>query len=89
MKVVNYAAWIPSHGAQLEVADAPFPTDIGDDEVVIKNKAVAVNPVDWKIQSAPEPIFNIKYREQFLFCYKSPISCALGLFPDFYRPRDP
>lgn len=61
MKVVNYAAWIPSHGAQLEVADAPFPTDVADDEVVIKNKAVAVNPVDWKIQSAPEPIFNIKY----------------------------
>ncbi|KAG6362918.1 hypothetical protein INS49_008013 [Diaporthe citri] len=61
MKVVNYAAWIPSHGAQLEVADAPFPADIADDEVVIKNKAVAVNPVDWKIQSAPEPIFDIKY----------------------------
>lgn len=60
MKVVNYAAWIPSQGAQLEVADAPFPTDIADDEVVIKNKAVAVNPVDWKIQSGP-PIFNIKY----------------------------
>lgn len=60
MKVVNYAAWIPSQGAQLEVADAPFPTDIADDEVVIKNKAVAVNPVDWKIQSGP-PIFNIRY----------------------------
>jgi NADPH:quinone reductase-like Zn-dependent oxidoreductase len=61
MKVVNYAAWIPSHGAELEVADAPFPTDIADDEVIIKNKAVAVNPVDWKIQSAPQPIFNIEY----------------------------
>ncbi|KAI3393809.1 hypothetical protein diail_3585 [Diaporthe ilicicola] len=61
MKVVNYAAWLPSHGAQLEVADAPFPTDVADDEVVIKNKAVAVNPVDWKIQSAPSPIFDIKY----------------------------
>lgn len=61
MKVVNYAAWIPSHGAELEVGDAPFPTDLADDEVIIKNKAVAVNPVDWKIQSAPEPIFNIKY----------------------------
>ena len=61
MKVVNYAAWIPSQGAQLEVADAPFPTDIADDEVVIKNKAVAVNPVDWKIQAAPQPIFDIKY----------------------------
>lgn len=60
MKVVNYAAWIPSQGAQLEVADAPFPTDIADDEVVIKNKAVAVNPVDWKIQSGP-PVFNINY----------------------------
>lgn len=61
MKVVNYAAWIPAQGAQLEVADAPFPTDIADDEVVIKNKAVAVNPVDWKIQSAPQPIFDINY----------------------------
>jgi NADPH:quinone reductase-like Zn-dependent oxidoreductase len=61
MKVVNYAAWIPSHGAQLEVADAPFPTDVADDEVIIKNRAVAVNPVDWKIQSAPQPIFDIKY----------------------------
>lgn len=61
MKVVNYAAWIPAQNAQLEVADAPFPTDIADDEVVIKNKAVAVNPVDWKIQLATNPIFNIKY----------------------------
>ncbi|KAL1865504.1 hypothetical protein Daus18300_007149 [Diaporthe australafricana] len=61
MKVVNYAAWLPSPGAQLEVGDAPFPTDVADDEVVIKNKAVAVNPVDWKIQSAPQPIFDIKY----------------------------
>lgn len=61
MRVVNYAAWLRSHGAQLEVADAPFPTDVADDEVVIKNKAVAVNPVDWKIQSAPQPIFDIRY----------------------------
>ncbi|KAG8165299.1 hypothetical protein KVR01_005574 [Diaporthe batatas] len=61
MRVVNYAAWIPSHGAELEVAEAPFPTILDDDEVIIKNKAVAVNPVDWKIQSAPQPIFNIQY----------------------------
>lgn len=61
MKVVNYAAWITSHGAELEVGDAPFPADLADDEIIIKNKAVAVNPVDWKIQSAPQPIFKIEY----------------------------
>lgn len=33
----------------LKVDQAPMP-QCGDDEVVVKNKAVAVNPVDWKIQ---------------------------------------
>ncbi|POS79751.1 hypothetical protein DHEL01_v201846 [Diaporthe helianthi] len=61
MRVVNYAAWIPSHGAELEVTEAPFPTVLGDDDIIIKNQAAAVNPVDWKIQAAPQPIFNIQY----------------------------
>jgi NADPH:quinone reductase-like Zn-dependent oxidoreductase len=51
MHVVNYAAWIPAEKAALEVATAPYP-DIAEDEVIIKNKAVAINPVDWKVQTA-------------------------------------
>lgn len=43
----NYAALIPSEKAQLEVTQVPFPK-CGDDELVIKNHAVAVNPIDWK-----------------------------------------
>ena len=54
----NYAAVIPSAKAQLEVADVPFPT-IGNDELIIKNYVVAINPVDWKIQSSNS--FNLSY----------------------------
>lgn len=52
MQLVNYAAWIPSEKARLEVGTSPFPTQIGADEIVVKNHAVAVNPVDWKIQAS-------------------------------------
>jgi hypothetical protein len=46
----NKAAWIPKSKGQLEVSEAPMPK-AGKDEVVIKNGAVAVNPVDCKTQS--------------------------------------
>ena len=45
----NRAAWIPEAKARLEVSDAPYPKP-GPGEVVIKAGAVAINPVDWKIQ---------------------------------------
>lgn len=46
----NKAAWLTEAKQNpLKVDHAPMPTP-GPDEVVIKNKAVAVNPVDWKIQ---------------------------------------
>ena len=46
----NKAAWITASKANpLEIDDAPLPK-AGADEVVIKNHAAAVNPVDWKIQ---------------------------------------
>ncbi|KUJ19384.1 GroES-like protein [Mollisia scopiformis] len=46
----NYAALIPSEKAQLEVAGIPYP-ECGDDELIIKNHVVGVNPIDWKVQS--------------------------------------
>lgn len=52
MQLVNYAAWIPSEKARLEVGTSPFPSSLSADEIIIKNHAVAVNPVDWKIQES-------------------------------------
>lgn len=45
----NKAAFLDDVGAKLSVRDAPMPT-AAPGRVVIKNKAVAVNPVDWKVQ---------------------------------------
>ncbi|KAH7065977.1 chaperonin 10-like protein [Paraphoma chrysanthemicola] len=46
----NNAAWITEpKGRPLQVKEAPMPK-AAKGEVVIKNHAVAVNPVDWKIQ---------------------------------------
>ncbi|KAJ4982569.1 hypothetical protein SVAN01_11934 [Stagonosporopsis vannaccii] len=54
----NRAAFIKSASSKsLEVDDAPFPTP-EDDEIVVRNYAVAVNPIDWKIL-AIEPIRNM------------------------------
>lgn len=58
MQVVNYAAWIPAEQASLEVATAPFP-ELGAGEVLVRNRAVAINPVDWKIQAGGG--FNLSY----------------------------
>jgi len=58
MNLKNSAAWIPSEKAQLKVAEAPFPEG-GDEDLIIKNYVVAVNPVDWKIQS--DDGFDLKY----------------------------
>jgi NADPH:quinone reductase-like Zn-dependent oxidoreductase len=45
----NAAAWINAKHARLEVKPAPY-TPPGDDQIVIRNRAVAVNPLDWIIQ---------------------------------------
>lgn len=45
----NQAAWLPAKATPLEVKEAPL-TKPGKDQVLIRNHAVAINPVDWKIQ---------------------------------------
>lgn len=47
----NTAAWIPAKYAQLEVGPAPYPVPT-EDQVVVRNRAVAVNPLEWVIQGA-------------------------------------
>ncbi len=57
----NTAAWIRSKGARLEVGSAPY-TPPREDEIVVENRALAVNPIDWIKQTAGELVFTwIKY----------------------------
>jgi len=53
----NTAAWIKAKKAKLEVGPAPY-TAPGDDQIVVRNCAVAINPLDWIIQVAG----NVAYR---------------------------
>ena len=46
---VNTAAWINGKHARLEMGPAPY-TRPGDDQIVVRNHAVAINPLDWIIQ---------------------------------------
>ncbi|KAK7186253.1 hypothetical protein DPSP01_005076 [Paraphaeosphaeria sporulosa] len=45
----NQAAFLKEAGTPLEVADAPVPT-AGAGEIVVKNAAIAINPLDWHMQ---------------------------------------
>lgn len=47
----NQAAWLDAKATRLRVGDAPMPTP-GPGEVVIKNHAIAINPLDWHMQDA-------------------------------------
>lgn len=47
----NQAAWIEEAKAHpFAIKDAPFPEPLPD-EVVIKTRAVAINPIDMKLQT--------------------------------------
>ncbi|THZ04948.1 putative quinone oxidoreductase [Aureobasidium pullulans] len=45
----NQAAWLNKADSPLEVRDAPLPT-AGPGEIIVKNAAIAINPVDWHMQ---------------------------------------
>ncbi len=46
----NRAAWLTAPKAwPFVVREAPYPTPLPD-EIIIKSGAIAINPVDWKIQ---------------------------------------
>ncbi|KIW44755.1 uncharacterized protein PV06_03203 [Exophiala oligosperma] len=54
----NFAAWIPEAKAKLVVREAPYPST-GVGEVVVKNAAVTINPIDCKVQELD--LFKFKY----------------------------
>ncbi|CAG8896703.1 unnamed protein product [Penicillium egyptiacum] len=47
----NLAAWLIKAGSPLQVGDAPLPT-AGPGELVIKNAAIAINPLDCHMQDS-------------------------------------
>lgn len=59
--VPHKAAYIPSRKARLEIGTAEY-THPGENEIVVKTAAVAVNPLDWVKQGVGD-IFSswIKY----------------------------
>ena len=57
----NTAAYIPSSKGRLSVRSAPY-TSPGADQIVVKNAAVAMNPLDWIKQTQGEFLYGwIKY----------------------------
>ncbi|KAH8811245.1 zinc-binding dehydrogenase [Xylogone sp. PMI_703] len=60
-KVQNRAAWLVGKGQKLEVNSAPY-TAPSPNHLVIRNHAVAINPIDWMLQGMGTMIFNwVKY----------------------------
>jgi hypothetical protein len=54
----NTAAWLTaSQATPLEIKSAPY-TSPGENEILIKNGAVAINPVDWAIQARGSTMFS-------------------------------
>lgn len=47
----NQAAWLMEAGSPLKLGDAPMPFP-SPDEIIIKNAAIAVNPLDWHMADA-------------------------------------
>lgn len=47
----NLAAWLIKAGSPLQVGDSPLPT-AGPGELVVKNAAIAINPLDCHMQDS-------------------------------------
>lgn len=58
MAPTNKAAWLPAalaHPMKVDAAEYPL---IGDNEIVVKVSAIALNPMDWLIQALGEQLFS-------------------------------
>ncbi|KFX98498.1 hypothetical protein O988_04318 [Pseudogymnoascus sp. VKM F-3808] len=57
----NTAAWLNAAKSRpFEVRSAPVWTP-GENEILIRNRAIAINPVDGNLQAAPEPRWSVNY----------------------------
>ena len=51
MAISNQAAWLDAKGQKLRIGDAEVP-ELGADDVLVENLAVAINPVDYMMQDS-------------------------------------
>ncbi|MCJ1447614.1 MAG: hypothetical protein MMC23_008125 [Stictis urceolatum] len=51
MAITNQAAWLDAKGQKLRIGDAEVP-ELGADDVLVENLAVAINPVDYMMQDS-------------------------------------
>ena len=57
----NTAAWLISAKAKpLEVKPAPY-TSPAENQIIVKNAALAMNPIDWAIQAMGDGLFSLPY----------------------------
>jgi NADPH:quinone reductase-like Zn-dependent oxidoreductase len=47
--MANRAAWLDGVGLEFRVGPADIP-QLGQDEILVKNSAIAINPIDWKVR---------------------------------------
>lgn len=47
--MANHAAWLDGVGLKFRVGPADMP-QIGQSEILVKNSAIAINPIDWKVR---------------------------------------
>jgi NADPH:quinone reductase-like Zn-dependent oxidoreductase len=52
----NQAAWLTAKGTPLTIEPAPL-LDPKPNQILIKNRAVAINPVDWAVQGMGQDVF--------------------------------
>ncbi len=57
MSSVNHAARLNGRPGELEVGPAPYPTT-GPRQIIVRNRAVAINPVDWIVQVSRSPVYS-------------------------------
>ncbi|OTA64250.1 GroES-like protein [Hypoxylon sp. EC38] len=61
MSYKNEAAWLPAKQQPLQISPAPY-IHPGPDQVVVRNYAVAINPIDWQKQTLGDILLGyIKY----------------------------
>lgn len=53
----NHAAWLVAKQTPLEVKAAPY-TAPRPDEIVVRNHAIAINPIDWIKQCSGNMLFS-------------------------------
>ena len=54
---INSAAYLPAATKPLVVSEAPYPTP-NEDEIIVQNRAVAINPIDVSIQLQGTALFS-------------------------------